>query len=74
MYHLFGTHELVKNKLVLGLKFSCDRPKTMIELEKNFHAFLKDYQPNVPRADGNSTQIISHAETELISMKWKPTT
>jgi hypothetical protein len=65
MYHLFGTHELVKNKLVLGLKFSCDRPKTMIELEKNFHAFLKDYQPNVPRADGNSTQIINHAETEL---------
>jgi len=65
MYHLVGANELIKNKLVLGHKFSKQTPKTMGELEKDFHSFLRDYQPKVPRNECNSAQIINDAEIEL---------
>lgn len=64
MYHLVGLSELIKNKMILGYPYSKEAPKSLIEVEKNFHEFLKYYQPKVPSAHAVSAQIIDQFDTE----------
>lgn len=64
MIYLIGKDEIFRNIAVLGVSYSKILPKTINELEFNFHNFLKDFQPSCPRSNETGAQIVENYEIE----------
>lgn len=64
MIHLVSSNEVVKNMIVLGSSSVKERPKSLAEVEENYHEFISDYQPEVPRLPRLGTQLIDDQKME----------